>query len=98
MEFMFAIYVCNQVKKTISQNTIISCLNITSIQNKLNDLKFSISDSVDILCIAESKLDELYLNGEITLEGFEKPYRLDVTAFNGGFLIYIKASLPPKVN
>ena len=44
---MFAVYVCNQVKKTIPQNTIISCLNITSIQNKLNDLKFSISDSVD---------------------------------------------------
>ena len=98
MEFMFVVYVCKQVKKTIPQNIIISCLSINSIQNKLNDLKFSISDSVDILCIAESKLDELYLNGEITLEGFEKPYRLDVTASNGGFLIYIKASLPPKVN
>ena len=50
------------------------------------------------LCIAESKLDELYLNGKITLEGFEKPYRLDVTASNGGFLIYVNASVPPKVN
>ena len=47
MEFMFVVYVCKQVKKTIPQNIIISCLSINSIQNKLNDLKFSISDSVD---------------------------------------------------
>ena len=57
-------------------------MNINSIQNKLNDLKTLISDSADKenLSIAESKLDEPFLNGEIALEGFKKPYRLDVTA------------------
>ena len=63
----------------------------------LNHLKILISDSVDTLCIAESKLDESFLNSEIALERFKKPYRLDVIASSGGLLIYVKASLPSKI-
>ena len=83
-----------QVRKRYPQNIIISYLNINSIRNKLNDLKTLISDSVDKenLSIAESKLYESFLNGEIALEGFRKPYRLDVTASSGGLLIYAKAT------
>ena len=75
----------------------ISYLNINSIRNKLNDLKIIISDSVDILCVAESKLEESFLNSETALERFKKPYQLDVTASSGGLLIYVKGSLPSKV-
>ena len=80
------------LRKRYPQNIIISYLNINSIQNKLNHLKILICDSVDIFCIAESKLDESFLNSEIALGGFNKPYRLDVTASSGGLLIYVKAS------
>ena len=62
-------------------------LNINSIQNKVNHQKNLISDSVDVLCIAESKLNGSFLNSEIVLEGFnKKPYRLNVTASSGGLL------------
>ena len=54
------------------------------------------SDSVDIPCIAESKLDESHLNSEIALEGFKKPYCLAVTASSGSLLIYIKSILLSK--
>ena len=67
-------------------------MNINSIRNKLNDLKIVISNSVNTLCIAESKLDESFLNSEIALQGFKKPYRLDVTASSGSLLNYVKAS------
>ena len=66
-------------------------------RNKLNHLKMLIFDSVDILCIAESKPDESFLNSKIALERFKKPYRLDVTASIGGLLIYVKAILPLKI-
>ena len=72
-------------------------MNINFTRNKLNDLKILISDSIDILCTAESKLDESFLNGEIAMDGFKKPYRLDVTTSSGGLLIYVKASLPSKI-
>ena len=72
-------------------------MNINFTRNKLNDLKILISDSIDILCTAESKLDESFLNSEIAMDGFKKPYRLDVTTSSGGLLIYVKASLPSKI-
>ena len=72
-------------------------MNISSIRNIKNDLKILISDSVDILYIAESKLDERFLNSEIVLNGFKKRYQLDVTVSRGGLLIYVKASLPSKI-
>ena len=67
-------------------------MNIHSIWSKLIDVKILTSDSVDILCIAES-----FLNSEIVLDGFEKPYRLDVAASSGGLLIYVKASSPSSI-
>ena len=75
------------LRKQYLQNIIISYLNINAMRNKLNDPKILISNSVNILCIAESKLEESFLNSETALEGFKKPYRLDVTTSNGGLLI-----------
>ena len=82
--------------KTIAWDiwVLLTDLNISSIQNKLNELKTLISDSFDILCIAESMLDKSFLNNGIALEGFKKRYRLDVTASSGGLLIYVKTTLP----
>ena len=85
------------LRKQYPKNIIISYLNINSIRNKLNDLKALVVDSVDILCIAESKLNESFLSSEIALDGFKKPYRLDVSATSGGLLIYVKVNLPSKV-
>ena len=55
------------LRKRYTQNIIISYLSIKSIRNKLNDLKILISNSVDILCNAKSKLDYSFLNSEIAL-------------------------------
>ena len=37
------------------------------------------------------------MNSEIALDGFKKPYRLDVSASSGGLLIYVKTNLPSKM-
>ena len=60
------------LRKRYSQNIFISYLNLNSIRNKLSNLKILISDSVDILCIAESKLHNSFLNNCIALVGFKR--------------------------
>ena len=80
-------------RKQYPKNKAVSYLNLNSIRKTLNDLKSLTSDSPDVLCIVESKLEESFLNGEIALEGFKKPYRLDVTASSDGLLICVKVSL-----
>lgn len=67
-------------------NPFIVIVAITAINNY--------SDSIYILCIEESKLDELFLNSNIALEGHKTPYQLGVSANSGSLLIYVKARFP----
>ena len=77
-------------------------MNVNSIPNKLIDLKILISDLFDILCLVESRLGESFLNSEIALKLFKKPYRLDATETSSGWklrlLVYVKPSLLSKTN
>ena len=76
-----------------NSNIIVSYLN-NSIRNKFDDLKLVIDENVDILCIAETKIDESFPTAQFILPGYHKPYRLDITDKQGGLLVYIKSHLP----
>ena len=80
-----------------TKNIILSYINVNSIRNKLDDLKFLLGKSLDILCISETKLDETFPTVQFAIEGFSKPYRLDVTSNSGGLLFYVKANLTSKL-
>ena len=60
-------------------NNIIISYIINSIRNKLNDLNFVLHESVDVLTVAETKLDPSFPTSQFILQGYKHPYRLDVT-------------------
>ena len=66
-------------------------------RNKSDDLKLIIDESVDILCIAETEIDESFPIPQFILPGYHKPYRLDITDKQGGLLVYIKSHLPSRL-
>ena len=78
-------------------NIIFSYLNINSIRKKFDDLKLIINENVDILRIAETKIDESFPTAQFLLPGHHKPYRFDLSDKQGGLLIYIKAHLPSRL-
>ena len=78
-------------------NITFSYLNINSIRKKLDDLKVIVYENVDILCIAETKIDESFPTAQFLWSGYHKPYRLDISDKQGGLLIYIKAHLPSRL-
>ena len=71
-----------------SKNIILLSININSIRYVLDDLK---------LLELETKLHETLPTGQFSIEGFSKPYRLDVTSNSEGLLFYVKANLPSKL-
>ena len=75
---------------------IIGYLNINSIRNKFLSLKTLISDNIDILIIAETKLDSTFTTAQFLIEGFQKPIRFDRNAHGGGLMIYIRDRVPAK--
>ena len=81
-----------------SVNEHLSCLkiahsNIYSIRNKLDSVSAELSD-FDIICTAETKLNDQYPTSELAIDGFKLPYRKDRLIKNGGgLLVYIKNSI-----
>ena len=80
-----------------AKNIIFSYININSIQNKFDSLCDLISKNVDILSVAETKLDPSFPNSQFLIPGFHEPMRLDITSKPGGMLVYIKSSLPSRM-
>ena len=78
--------------------SIIFCyLNINYSRNKFENLCELVAGNVDILCIAETKLDPSFPNSQFLIPGFHKPLRMDVSSRRGGLLVSIKSSLPSKM-
>ena len=75
---------------------IISYININSIRNKFLDIECLLKDKVDILTIAESKLDKSFPEKQFMLSGYKKPLRFDDTSRSGGLLVYINENIPSR--
>jgi len=78
------------------KNVILSYININSIRNKLDSLGTLVSDEVDILAIAESKLDDSFPISSFQLHNFKSPYRLDITDQSGGILVFVRSNIPSR--
>ena len=87
---------CNLRSKN-EGNIIFSYLNINSIRNKFENLCELVAGNVDILCIAETKLDPSFPNSQFLIPGFHKPLRMDVSSRRGELLVYIKSFLQSEM-
>ena len=77
-------------------NVSLSYININSVRNKLGDLLAVTGNNIDVLCIAETKLNKSFPVPQFVVEGFKTPYRLDVSDTSGGLLLYVNRQLPSR--
>ena len=75
---------------------IVGHLNINTIANKFDQLKTLVDSNIDVLVIAETKLDDCFPTAQFLIKGYSKPYRLDRTCHGGGILIYVREDIPSK--
>ena len=73
---------------------IVGYLNINSVRNKFDELREIASQNLDILIIAETKIDTSFPTGQFAIEGFATPFRLDRNANGGGLLVYVRSDIP----
>ena len=80
-----------KVTKENSPNKIIvGHLNINSLKNKFEDLKFIINRNLDIILLSETKLDDSFPSAQFILMHFSIPYWLDRNSNGGGLLLYYR--------
>ena len=77
-------------------NPALANINVNSIRNKHADLFTIVNLNVDILPIAETKLDSSFLTAQFTADGYSEPYRKDRNADGGGLLVYVKEDIPSR--
>ena len=79
------------------KNIVFSYVNINPIRNKFENLCDIVGSNVDVLSIAEAKLDSSFPNAQFLLPAFQELLRLAINHRSGGLIVYIKASLPSKI-
>ena len=88
---------CFEEMKTLrlkySKNVILGYININSIRNKFEHFSHMIRDKLDVLIIAETKLDSSFPSSQFTINGFKAPIRLDITRNSGGLLVYSREDI-----
>ena len=76
-------------------NITIGYLNINTIANKFDSLTEQLDKKIDILCFAETKLDNSYLDQQFNLDGFKGPYRKDgKSEHSGGLMVFVNENIP----
>ena len=72
-------------------------LNVASLPNKIDELRYVVKDKVDILILTETKLDDSFPTDQFKIDGFSIPYRQNRNRHGGGILIYVREDIPSKV-
>ena len=86
-----------EMKAQSSDKLILGHLNINSIRNKFEALKFISGNNIDILLISETKLGDSFPSAQFLIKGFSAPYRFDRNSKGGGLLFYIREDIPSKI-
>ena len=86
-----------QMKAQSLDKLFLGDLNINSIRNKFEALKFIIDNNIDIFLISETKLDDSFPSAQFLIKGFSAPYRFDRNSKGGGLLFYIREDIQSKI-
>ena len=86
-------------KKQHSNHPFFAYLNINSLRNKIVDLKQVLTKvDLEILVIAETKLNESFPNFQLAVDGSYSPgqFRRDRNEYGGGLMLFVKQGIPAK--
>ena len=86
-----------EMKGQSSNKMILSHLNIDSIRNKFEALKFIVDSNKDLFLISETKLDDSFPRAPFLIKCFSAPYRFDRNSKGGELLFYIREDIPSKI-
>ena len=74
-------------------------LNINSLRYKFDLFSEQVKDSIDILMVSETKLDDSFPEAQFLIEGFHSPFRFifDCDINGGGIMLYVREDIPTKL-
>ena len=72
----------------------IAHINVNSLRNKIDQVRFlTCRQSIDIMCITETRLDDKITNYDICIDGFQLIRKDRIGRVGGGVCIYVKTEI-----
>ena len=81
----------------MKQKLVIANFNINYLSNRFENFKAIFKNKVDILALAETKLDSTFSDNQFFMKVFRKPFCFDRTRNEGGVCIYVREGIPRKL-
>ena len=78
-----------EIKSQSSDKLILGHLDINSIRNKSDVLKFNTDNNADVFLISEIKLNDSFPSAQFLIKGFSAPYTFDRNSKGGRLLVLI---------
>ena len=72
-------------------------LNINSLRNKFEGLRYAINQNLDIILPLETKLDNLFDTAQFIVKDCGTLYRLDRVSNGGVLFLYVPEDIPSKI-
>ena len=66
------------------------------IRDRFSSLLIILNDNLDVVTIAETKIDDSFPSSQFLIPNFKTPFRLDVSQNKGGLLVYVKNGIPSR--
>ena len=87
----------NFIRKGSFNRLVLAHININSIRSKFDILEQQITNNVDILMIPETKLDNIFSEGQFLISGYSSAYPFDRNCRGGGIMLYVREDIPSKL-
>ena len=84
-------------RKFNQNKLVIAHININSHRNKFELLSEKTKGNVNILVISETKINEIFPNSQLKIDGFSNPHRIDRNEKGGRIMLLFREDLPVKV-
>jgi hypothetical protein len=82
------------IKTSHRNNFMASYLNINSLRYKFTEIHdLIVKNSMDFLCVAETKLDDSYSDALFEIDNY-RTFRRDNSSFSGGLLAIVRSDIP----
>ena len=84
----------NAIRKRNINRLIIGQLKINSLRNKFESLVQQVTESIDILMVSETKLDNSFPVSQFLIDGYTPPFRLDRDNNGRSIMLFVREDIP----
>ena len=89
--------ILSKIRTKNLNKVVIGLLNVNSLNAKIDSIRSTVIDKINIMVLVETKLDDTYPTSQFFMEGYCRPFRRDRNRYGGAIFIHVREDIPCKI-